>query len=262
MKYLIAIDSDGTLRNDKGIISFKTKKAIQKQMSKGNIVVICTARPRYYTSKVSKDAGTNDYLISSNGAEIYDVKKEKIVWATYLSSDSCKKLYDYAIHNNIRIMFVLENTEYVTQFVRNDNQILLTEDNFIDVLNGQVKQAMVISKEKDKINLFKSIVRNEYNMNILDSSKDTSEEAWFSVVSNEVSKGVAVIKLATYLDIDPDNIISIGNDNNDISMFKISKISVAVSNATKDAKDKATRITKSNNEDGVAIFLNELDNII
>jgi len=261
MKYIIAIDSDGTLRKTDGTISDFTKLAIKKQIEKENIIVVCTARPRYHTQKISNEVGANRFMISSNGSEIYDVQKQKIIWAKYIDKQSCKLLFDYAMLNNIRIMFVLDNIEYVTQFTRNDNQVLLTEDNFSEVINNKVKQVMVIGKEKNQINTFKEIVQNEYKMNILDSSRENSEETWFSVISNEASKGIAVSKLAEYLNISHENIIAIGNDNNDISMFKIAKISAAVSNSTKNALESAKYIIKSNDEDGVAIFLSELDSL-
>lgn len=259
MNYIIAIDSDGTLRRTDGKISKYTREAITKQTKKNNIVVICTARPRYHTLKISNEVGASNYLISSNGSEIFDSKSQKIIWASYLKAIDCQKLYDYARAKDLRIMFVLENTEYVTHFVRNDNQILLTEQNFTDILEGKVKQAMIIGKEKEKIIQFKKIVQTEYKMNILDSSKIDSRETWFSVVSNAASKGKALLKLAEYLNISTKNIIAIGNDNNDISMFKIAKISAAVSNSTKKALKSADVIIKSNDEDGVAIFLNELN---
>ncbi len=68
MNYIIAIDSDGTLRRTDGEISECTKEAIAKQIKKKNIVVICTARPRYHTLKISNEAGASNYLISSNGS--------------------------------------------------------------------------------------------------------------------------------------------------------------------------------------------------
>lgn len=257
-RYLIAIDSDGTLRKTDGTISEFAKNAIKKQMDQKNVVVICTARPRYYTQKISAEVGINHYMISSNGSEIFDAQKQEIIWAQYIDQNSCKLLYDYATLHNIRIMFVLENTEYVTQYTRNDNQILLTDDNFKIVFDSQVKQVMVIGKEKNKIETFKEKVKNEYKMNILDSSKENSNETWFSVISNDASKGIAVLKLAKYLNISLKNIIAIGNDNNDISMFEVAKISAAVSNSTKEALEKATHKIKSNDEDGVAFFLETL----
>ncbi len=53
---------------------------------------------------------------------------------------------------------------------------------------------------------------------------------------------------------------NVGNDKNDISMFEEAGISVAVANASDDIKNKADYVTLSNDEDGVAIFLDKLIN--
>lgn len=256
MKYLIAIDSDGTLRKNDGSISDKTKFAIKRKIKENNIIVVCTARPRYHTLKISQEAGMSGYLISSNGSEVFDVNKNEVIWAKYLKKDECKLLYQYAKKNDIRIMFVLENTEYVTKFTRNDNQILLDDTNFSEILKNKVKQAMIIGSQKEKIAEFKAYVEGQ-NMNVLDSSQKKSE-SWFSVVSNLASKGNALLKLAEYLKIPLKQTIAIGNDNNDLSMFEVAAISVAVKNATKEALQKAKYITNSNDDEGIAMFLNNL----
>ena len=152
-------------------------------------------------------------------------------------------------------MFVLENTEYVTKFTRNDDQVLLTDSNVNEVLNGKVKQVMVIGKEKEKIREFQNKVVKEYHMNVLDSSNDLKDEIWFSIVSNESSKGIALIKLCEHLQIPIENTIVFGNDKNDISMFQVAAKSVAVSNASDIALKKAKEITESNDADGVAVYL-------
>ena len=64
--------------------------------------------------------------------------------------------------------------------------------------------------------------------------------------------------MSDYLNIPIKNTIAIGNDKNDISMFKIAGLSVAVANASDDIKSKVDHITLSNDEDGVAIFLETL----
>lgn len=150
MTRLIAIDSDGTLKQSDGTISNRAKNIVKKLIS-NDIIVVCTARPRYHTLKVSSELGSDNYLISSNGTEVYDNKNKEIIWASYLNSVECKKIFKYAVKNNIRVMFVLEDTEYVTQFTRNSNQILLDELNFNMVLEGNVKQVMVIGSDKEKL---------------------------------------------------------------------------------------------------------------
>lgn len=259
MKYLIMIDCDGTLKHSDGTISVRSKKIISNLKENGNLIVLCTARPRYYTSKMALEINSDEYLISSNGTEIYDTRNKKIIWASYLEKRQIEKLYKYACSNNVRIIFVTENTEYATQFIRNDNQILLTDLNFNEVLNNNVKQVMIIGKEKDKITIIKDKIIAENELNIIDSSSTNREEVWFSVVSNTSSKGIALLKLADYLNIDYNNTIAIGNDKNDISMIQIAHIGVAVDNAQREVKEVANVITKSNDEDGVAVFLEDLN---
>lgn len=95
-------------------------------------------------------------------------------------------------------------------------------------------------------------------LNIIDSSDEFGDEIWFSIVSGNSSKGLALCKLSNYLEIPNKNTIAIGNDMNDVSMLKCAGISVAVGNAIPEILDNATVITKSNDLDGVAVFLETL----
>ena len=257
MPYLIAIDSDGTLRHSDGSISTRTKKIIEKLVIKGNIVTICTARPRYHTLKISEEVGIHGFLISSNGTEVYDNLNNKIIYSAYLSPKYCKKIYLDVENIGIRAIFVCDNIEYATQFIRNDSQILLNENNIDNMLAKNIKQIMIIGKNKEKIKKYKSKVE-KYNLNIIDTSNDAKEEIWFSIISNKASKGIALKKLAEYLSIPMCKTVAIGNDNNDLSMIRVAKVGVAVENATDELKKEANYITDSNDDDGVAKYLEKL----
>lgn len=117
---------------------------------------------------------------------------------------------------------------------------------------------MVIGSDKDKIKKYKNKVKS-YNLNIIDTSNDIKKEIWFSIVSNESSKGIALKKLAEYLNIPISQTIAIGNDNNDLSMIQVAGIGVAVENATTELKQIADYITSSNDDDGVIKFLQVLN---
>lgn len=257
MRYLIAIDSDGTLRHSDGTITSLTKDVINNVMQKGNVVVVCTARPRYHTSKIANEINANQYFISSNGTEIFDNINNEIINCSYISSDDCEKIFEDVSNMNIRAMFVCDNTEYVTQFTRNDSQTLLDNNNFCEVLSKGVKQIMIIGSDKEKIKKYKQEVEEQYKLRIIDTSNDKKEEIWFSMISKDASKGTALEKLANYLSIPIQNTIAIGNDNNDLSMIKVAGVGVAVSNATIDLKNNADKIIDSNDEDGIAKYLSE-----
>lgn len=258
MKYLILIDSDGTLRHSDGTISDRTKRVIQRLKEQGHIVVICTARPRYHTLQISEQVGIDDFLISSNGTEIYNNLTDEIIWTSYIDTNSCKQIYEICKKENIRLMFVIDDKEYATKFTRNNKQILLNDFNFNKVINGNVKQIMIIDSCKEKIMNLKRKLSDDSLLNIIDSSDEFGDEIWFSIVSGNSSKGLALCKLSDYLEISNKNTIAIGNDMNDVSMLKCAGISVAVGNAIPEILDNATVITKSNDLDGVAVFLETL----
>lgn len=121
---------------------------------------------------------------------------------------------------------------------------------------------MIIGKEKEKIRNYKEIIVNKYKLNVIDTSKDYKEEIWFSIISHDASKGKALERLAKYLNIPNENIIAIGNDNNDLSMIEMAGTGIAVSNATPSLKKSADKIIKSNDEDGVYYFLKDFIKII
>ena len=58
--------------------------------------------------------------------------------------------------------------------------------------------------------------------------------------------------------VDLKNTIAIGDDYNDVSMFKIAGYSVVMQNANNEVKKYADYITLSNEENGVAVFLEKL----
>lgn len=68
-------------------------------------------------------------------------------------------------------------------------------------------------------------------------------------------KETALNILTDYLDIDPTDVIAFGDDINDLGMLKLAGTAVAVSNAIDEVKAIADYTTDSNDQDGVARFL-------
>ena len=75
------------------------------------------------------------------------------------------------------------------------------------------------------------------------------------MINKNASKGNAIYGLCKYLKIDLKDVIVIGDDKNDLSMFKVAGVSVAMENASRELKKEADEITKSNIQNGVAEVL-------
>lgn len=260
-KKIIFIDSDGTLRDSSGVISERVKKAIQENKKKGNKIIISTSRPRYQIIKVVEEVLAEDIVISSNGSEIYDSKNKRIIFNSFIEYDELIKLVEYAYLKDIRLILTMDDYDCVTKDIRNSNQKLLNKDDYKnELINCNVKQCMFIDKNSNEIFKLKDILSKNDKLNIVDESNEKSKccEKWFSIVNSNCSKGNAIKILIKYLNVPIENTIAIGNDKNDISMFEVAGLSVAVANASEDIKNKVDYITLSNDEDGVALFLESL----
>jgi len=260
-KKIIFIDSDGTLRDSSGVISERVKKAIQENKKKCNKIIISTSRPRYQIIKVVEEVLADDIVISSNGSEIYDSKNKRIIFNSFIEYDELIKLVEYAYLKDIRLILTMDDYDYVTKDIRNSNQKLLNKDDYKnELINCNVKQCMFIDKNSNEIFKLKDILSKNDKLNIVDESNEKSKccEKWFSIVNSNCSKGNAIKILIKYLNVPIENTIAIGNDKNDISMFEVAGLSVAVANASEDIKNKVDYITLSNDEDGVALFLESL----
>lgn len=253
MKYLIAIDIDGTLRHDDGVITDYSIDVIQKLKEKGHYVVLSTARPRYHASKVNKEINASEFIICLSGAELYNIKENNTLYETFIEKEEVDFLYNYSKKHDIRIMFTIDEVEYVTKYTKNENQVLLTNENET-ILNNKVKECMVVDI-KEKVDNIKKVIKEKYNMNIAVESNDNSEEQFLVIISKIANKGYGLKKLAEYLKINKDQIISFGNDYNDITMFNESNLGIAVSNSTPDLLEVADLVIGSNNDDSVAKYL-------
>ncbi|WP_419151931.1 HAD-IIB family hydrolase [Aeribacillus alveayuensis] len=73
-----------------------------------------------------------------------------------------------------------------------------------------------------------------------------------------VNKAVGLQKIASYYNIPQERIIAFGDEDNDLEMLQYAGLGVAMGNAIPEVKAAANYVTKTNEEDGVALFLQEV----
>ena len=85
MYKLIAIDLDGTLLNSYGTISTKNKETINKVEETGTEIVIASGRPIDSIKTIANEIDSKNYFIAGNGAIVYDMKKDEIIYEKCMS---------------------------------------------------------------------------------------------------------------------------------------------------------------------------------
>ncbi len=259
-------DIDGTLKNSNREVSEYTRETLKRCKDEGLQVILVSGRSRENMLKFRKDLDVSDYIISSNGAEVYDAKTNKTIFSNPIDKNKVKILYDYVKENGFNIKFNYEDKLAINRaFYPDEKEYIKTDEEILDIIkNKEVVQCVIMNENIDKMKEFKRFFyANFKNQKIENESKKLTDETlpdpstyYCDVINKGVSKGRAVEKLIKKLYDSTQEVVTIGDGENDISMFKTTGNSVAMGNASPYVKGFANYETKTNDDDGLAYMLN------
>lgn len=121
-----------------------------------------------------------------------------------------------------------------------------TWDKVINKNQNDILKALVLSFNRKKLKKIQYYIINELNLEAYMSSKFTLE-----INTKGIDKASGVKKLAKYYKINQNEIICIGDNENDLSMIEYAGLGVAMENAKESIKKKSDFVTSSNNNFGV-----------
>lgn len=261
----IFIDIDGTLRDSNKNLSRNTIEMIRRVGQKGILVVLCSGRPRKYTEDLSRECFASKYIITSSGGIIYDYEQNKILYVNKMDKEALIELYKIANPEGVRFIMAVGEGRVVNKVKHPDQEQKLEESIEDFVYSNDVVQCTIADNDFDKIkNLIPRIekvknveIKNRHK-SLLDIKFKDDKTVYCDIANIKSNKGIAVKKLLEILDIKKEEAIAIGDDNNDLPMFEQVGYKVAMDNAIDIVKENADEITLSNDEDGVAAYLEKL----
>ncbi|MBR6807555.1 MAG: HAD-IIB family hydrolase [Clostridia bacterium] len=245
---LIVTDLDNTLLRSDKTISEYTVNVLRRCVEKGYRIVIATARAENAMKRFI-DQITPYALISSGGSMV--TLKGEVIYSSILSPSDVSVILNECTRitcgkGKISVESV---AGYFCNFVPDD----------IDRFNAfEYKDFSSFNYPCYKITA--ELEHYEWGEIIAEKCSDCSVlrysgEKWHRFSTKTSTKEIALIKLLDILDINCDDVIAFGDDFNDLGMLKLAGISVAPSNAIDKIKSVSQYITCSNNDDGVARFL-------
>lgn len=262
---LIAIDMDGTTLRDDKTVSQRTRDAMNRLISKGVIIVPSTGRPALnLVEEILKVDGIN-YSITSNGALLTDYRNKKIIHGAYLPADAAVDTirmlrsfngYIYA-HSDDKSLNSPdpygESQNEVPDISKDQKESLDIMAEYILKNKPPIQKIAMLSRsreDQDKVLSAKHLFKN---INVNSSGANNIE---FNSI--EASKGIALRRLCRLLNIPREQVAAIGDNENDLSMLRFAGYKVAMGNALASVKKVASEITLTNQEDGVAAFLEKI----
>lgn len=258
---LVAIDMDGTLLSADKTISEKNKQVLKEAKQKGIKVVICTGRPlasikKYLDELDLNDAG--DYSITFNGGLVQKNDTGEVLQKHVLTGEDVAAIYS-SIHGlDLPVDLISEgNVYHLLPEPANYPSIyqeLNPAMNFLSVKLDEVPTTipynkMVVPTPADYLDSKIPLIPASINQNY---SVVKSRDCLLEILNKEVSKGNALDFLGKYLDISQEEMMALGDEDNDISMIEYAGMGVAMENASEAVKKASNFVTQKNTEDGVA----------
>lgn len=261
----VFIDIDETLTNSQREVTEKTKLEIKKCVENGVKIILTSGRSRREAMDFQEQIGTSPYIVSSNGASAYDAENGVEIYNERIDPQMVLQLIEYSRENGYRIklnykdLLVMNEAAYPDE---KDKEVSYEELERVAV-EEQVVQCVITSTDFEKMKFFRDYIKNEcVGIAVANESKrfknpdlKPSRNYYCDVASVKVSKGNAVKAVCEYFEIKPEEIVTIGDGENDLSMFELTPNSVAMGNSLPEIKEKANYVTASNDEDGVAKVL-------
>ena len=258
---IVFIDFDNTLAKSDHTIDVKNREIFRKLADKGVQVVITTGRSILFIVPKCKQNETSNYVITSNGAEIYNFVNKKVIYQNIITKENLQIIDDYVKKYNLLFS---ANTLDKRFSNKTENALGYVYKDTLSDVEEPISQVVLQSYDIDSMKHLRKDIEDSNIFKIVNKTKNPEEGKllFYDVVNKDVSKGNAIKLLCEHLNIDPKRSLAIGDADNDIEMIQEAGVKVAVGNATPALKEIADIITLSNDQNGVATILEELNNNI
>ncbi|EHI97528.1 Cof-like hydrolase [Clostridium sp. DL-VIII] len=254
---MVCLDIDGTLLNSNHQISESVKDAIGAVVNKMNIpVILVSARMPKGITFLQKELEIKQPIICYSGALILD-KDKTVLDKKFINVWDLEKVYRVAKNYNIHMSLYKDDEWYIEEM---DNWAKQESDitNIIPKISDFKELIELWKKEKTGPNKIlcmanpDEIIKLKENIKADDLNLYLSKPTYLEIMQGTVSKTTAINYLQKVFSVAKEEIITMGDNYNDIDMLKYSGLGIAMGNAPEDVKIHADCVTSTNDEDGVA----------
>lgn len=258
--WLIAVDLDGTLLRDKDkTISERNKAALHKAMDLGHKVVISTGRPYRSSKMYYQELNLDTPIVNFNGALVHHPRlKEWGLFHSPMELDIAKQVINLSETVGVQNLMVE---------VMDDVYLKKHDDQLIETFFGPSVTVNILPRDLHTDPTSVLIYPHDRNIDKLrdmieaNHAEAVEHRRWgapwnvIEVIRKGLNKAEGLKKVSDSLGIPQQRIIAFGDEDNDLEMIEYAEVGVAMNNAIPELKKRATHTTLSNEEDGIAHFL-------
>lgn len=248
---LVATDIDGTILIPEGNFTQGVKDCVKKLCKKGIKVALVTGRMNAAAKLIAQDLGLDTPVVSYQGGLV--THNDEILYERYLTKDQTERILSWAKKENIHInlynndILYSEKDCYEVQRYCNNLHTHFEIKSFGEIKKNKINKLLAINySEPEKIDKYEK----ELPLIFPDLYIVKSTPHFLEFSNKEASKSCAVRFLQKHWGLKQEEILTIGDQNNDIELLKAGGIKVAMGNATEELKKQADYITDTVHNDG------------
>ncbi|MBL1173563.1 Cof-type HAD-IIB family hydrolase [Pantanalinema sp. GBBB05] len=262
---LLVLDIDGTIAGVSNQINAAVKQTVQAVQAKGIKVAIATGRMYRSALRFHHDLGADLPLMTYQGALIQDPATQTVLRHWTVSKNLAAQLLDYFEQPELRdllsVHFYIQDQLYVRELSsesknyaeRSGIQPIAVGD-LRTTLDREPTKVLALTDDAILIDRILGHLRAQYTPAELYLT--TSVATFFEATNPLVNKGTAVQYLAEeYLGLQPHQVMTVGDNFNDVEMLQYAGIGVAMGDAPDDVKAIADWVAPSVEEDGAAVAI-------
>lgn len=259
---IIFLDIDGTLTNSQKVITERTLNILMEAQKRGIILALASGRPdkgiEPLTKKLQLDT-FGGYILSFNGARVKNIQTNSVIYENSLSMEAFKRAYELSKKYNVDI--ITYNDDYIIS--ETDNNKYLDIESRINKIPVKKVPSMIQFVDYNPTKClvlgdgdYLASIENDFKQSMGDLANVYRSEPYFiEVVPTGIDKAKSIEKLINIINIEHSKTMAFGDGFNDISMVKYVSCGVAMANGCNEIKFVADYVTSSNDDDGIADFL-------
>lgn len=248
---LIATDIDGTILKHDFVFNQEVKTCIKKLTDMDIKVVLVTGRMHSATDFIAEELGLCNPIVSYQGGLIKH--NNEILYEKNLNPKRAREVINWAKKNNVHINLYMNDQLYVEK----DDAIIrrytgergagFVVQSFDEIKLERVNKILAIDfEDENKVNMWRDYLQDNY-----DDIDVVKSMPYFCEISHpEATKYHAVKFLTEYMGFAQEEVLTIGDQDNDINLLKAGGIKVAMGNATENLKEVADYITDTVGNNG------------
>ena len=267
---LVVTDLDETLLNNQQRITPYSEAVLKAVREKGIALCFASGRDERMMAAYVQQVNGCDYLVMNNGAVVMD-KDRNVLHSRYIAREDTEKILNYLVEQEIPCLLQAKGAFYASEIgkpltdrVKTSRQrseeigypvefrICTLEDAVTENALDMGEKIVTYETREEQRQAYREFIRTLPGVRC-----ESTGYGLMGVFNKDVSKQAALEKIMANLGIQKSQVMVFGDYDNDLSMFACAGHKIAVGNAVPALKAVATAVTESNNEDGVARYLQE-----